>query len=78
MARAARLTPTSAAIRDYYKTLKELRAQGVTFESGLRPAFQSLLADTARARGWTLIPELSSSASTQRTIRPDGTVRDDL
>jgi type I restriction-modification system DNA methylase subunit len=42
----------------------------------LRSAFQNLLAETARARSWTPIPELSIKIR-GRHIRPDGTLRDD-
>jgi hypothetical protein len=42
----------------------------------LRPAFQNLLAETARAKSWTLVPELSIKIR-GRHIRPDGTLRDD-
>ena len=41
----------------------------------IRSPFQSLLEDTARLKGWTLIPELSEKAS-GGSVRPDGTVRD--
>lgn len=75
MPRQKALNPRHAAIKNYYKTLEELRSQNVTNESALRPAFQNLLAKSARLHGWTLIPELSTE-SRGRTVIPDGTVRD--
>ena len=41
----------------------------------MRSAFQSLLADTARRRGWTLIPEQIYRVGKQH-VTPDGTLRD--
>ena len=41
----------------------------------LRPPFQSLLAETAKLRGWTLIAELSGKTATGR-VQPDATLRD--
>ena len=75
MPRPKTLNPRHAAIKNYYKTLAELRSQNVANESALRPAFQNLLAESARLHGWTLIPELSTE-SRGRTVIPDGTVRD--
>ena len=75
MPRPKTLNPRHAAIKNYYKTLAELRSQNVANESALRPAFQNLLAESARLHGWTLITNLSTE-SRGRTIVPDGTVRD--
>ena len=82
------LKPAHRAIKAYYDCLAGYTDQRVTHEGALRSAFQTLLADTARANGWTLIPELSAKATGQggvgvspansptHTIRPDGTIRD--
>ena len=83
------LKPAHRAIKAYYDCLAGYTDQRVTHEGALRSAFQTLLADTARAHGWTLIPELGARASdptrdregaaAQRathTLRPDGTLRD--
>jgi predicted helicase len=64
------------AIQAYYDQLHAYDAQGVGHESALRSAFQNLLAETARVRGWTLVPELSLKVR-GKTVRPDGTLRDD-
>lgn len=73
------IKPTHKAIEKYYATLAEQAAQGVAHEMAVRSAFQNLLADTARARGWTFIPELSKQAAGpgRAAIRPDGTIRDE-
>jgi hypothetical protein len=82
------LKPAYRAVKAYYETLAQYGDQHVAHETALRSAFQTLLADTARAHAWTLIPELSARATgpgrpggtgvspVSHTIRPDGTVRD--
>jgi hypothetical protein len=50
--------------------------KAIEHEMALRSAFQNLLAETARAKNWTLVPELSIKIR-GRSIRPDGTLRDD-
>jgi predicted helicase len=56
----------------YYKELADYQSKA-DYESGLRGAFQSLLADTARHVKWTLVAEQTIGSG----IRPDGVVRDD-
>jgi hypothetical protein len=56
------LKPTHRAVTAYYDTLAQFGDQHVVHETAVRSAFQTLLADTARAHGWTLIPELSAGA----------------
>ncbi|MDP8238099.1 MAG: type ISP restriction/modification enzyme [Candidatus Hatepunaea meridiana] len=70
-----KIKPTHRAIKRYYDTIDTLRKQGVTHEGGLRQAFQSLLADTARQLGWTLITELGDRVKGKRIV-PDGTIKD--
>jgi predicted helicase len=70
------IKPTSKAIREYRETLDNYGAQGVSHETAVRSAFQGLLATTAQARGWMLVPELSTHALGKHSVRPDGTVRD--
>jgi len=64
------------AIQAYYDALQAYGGQGVVHETALRSAFQNLLAETARAKNWTLVPELTIKVK-KRYIRPDGTLRDD-
>lgn len=73
---AVQIKPTHKAVQAYYEVLRRYGGQGVAHEGALRSAFQEMLAETARARGWTLVPELSLKVR-GRTIRPDGTLRDD-
>jgi hypothetical protein len=53
------IKPNHKALQTYYASLKAYAGQGAAHESAVRFAFQNLLAETAKTRGWTLIPELS-------------------
>jgi len=75
MTARAPITPNHRAIRKYYESVAALRDQHVFNEMNVRSAFESLLADTARLKGWTLIAELSGKSGGS-LVRPDGTVRD--
>ncbi|MBI4478873.1 MAG: N-6 DNA methylase [Acidobacteria bacterium] len=68
------ISPTHKAIRKYYEDRRALDAQGVLNEMSVRSPFQSLLSDTGRLHGWTLITELSAKTATGR-VQPDGTLR---
>jgi predicted helicase len=72
---APSLKPTHAAVRTYYETLAALAGHGAGHEGATETAFSRLLADTAPAVGWTLIPKQALKAG-GRTIIPDGTLRD--
>jgi hypothetical protein len=61
--RKGSLKPAHRAVKAYYDTLARYADQQVGHEGAVRSAFQTLLADTARAHGWTLMPELSARAS---------------
>jgi predicted helicase len=76
MATPAAIKPTQKALQTYYAALQTYADQGVENESALRSAFQNLLEETGRHFGWTLIPERAEAAE-GRTVRPDGTFRDD-
>ncbi len=54
------LKPSHRAVKAYYETLAQYGDQHVEHETAIRSAFQTLLADSARSHGWTLIPELSA------------------
>jgi len=69
------ISPTHRSIHRYYEQVAALRDQRVLNEMSVRSAFESLLADTAKLKGWTLIPELSGRSG-GALIRPDGTLRD--
>ena len=70
------IKPTHKAIKTYYQALKTYARQDVEQESAVSSAFQNLLDETGRHFGWTLIPQLGGTAE-GRTVRPDGTFRDD-
>jgi predicted helicase len=65
------------SIEAYYRTLKDFEFQSALHEGAVSVAFQTLLSDTARPHGWTLIPQLSDKQGT-RGIRPDGTFKDQM
>jgi predicted helicase len=77
MSEAQAIKPTQKAVKAYYAALAGYADQDIEHESALRTAFQSLLDETGRRFGWTLIPELSDTAA-GHGIRPDGTFRDDF
>jgi predicted helicase len=69
------VSPTHRSVRRYYETLAALKNQSVDNEMSVRSAFEFLLAETAKLRGWTLVPELSEKSGGS-LMRPDGTLRD--
>src|SRR5262245_41947228 len=72
---ASAIKPTYQAIKAYYDALKTYAEHGAAHEGATETAFGRLLADTARPRGWTLIPKQALKAG-GATIYPDGTLRD--
>jgi hypothetical protein len=75
MPRSTLLKPTHKAIQRYYQALRTYSDQHVSHEGALETAFQRLLADTAPAHGWTLLPKLKLQVK-GKNIYPDGTLRD--
>ena len=73
---ASHIKPTHKAIQDYYAKLEGYGAHDVTHEMGLRSAFQQLLESTGKMHKWTLVPEQSLKVR-GKTVRPDGTFRDE-
>ena len=69
------IKPTHKAIQRYYAALQTYSEHGVKHEGALETAFQRLLADTATAHGWTLIPKQNLKVGKKNLI-PDGTMRD--
>jgi predicted helicase len=72
---SAQISPAHPLIREYQRSLADLRGQGVEHELGLRRPFENLLADSARLHGWRFVAEVGAKAGGHR-IRPDGTVFD--
>ncbi len=69
------LKAADSAIRAYYARLEAYDRQGVLHEGAVSSAFENLLAEYARRRGWVLVPQLGTAG--ERRIIPDGTVRDE-
>lgn len=68
------ITADHAAVKQYYSLLKEYREQQVKHEGAVSTAFENLLTQLVKQRGWILIPLLS--LKTGKRIVPDGTIRD--
>ncbi|MDX1946326.1 MAG: hypothetical protein SFU86_13075 [Pirellulaceae bacterium] len=64
-------------IDKYYADLAELARQNVFVEMGTRTAFFALLHAAGREHGWTLIAEHEKKVG-GKTIRPDGTFKDEM
>ncbi len=71
MRASASVSPSHPLIREYHRSLAELRSQGVEHELGLRRPFENLLAGSARLHGWQYVAESGAKAGGHR-IRPDG------
>src|SRR5436190_20848190 len=69
--------PLLKLIERYYADLDELTRQRVMFEMGTRYAFHRLLADAGKPHRWTLIAEQEKKVA-GKTIRPDGTFKDEM
>jgi predicted helicase len=76
MSTARKIRPTDKAIKAYYAALDTYRQQDVAHEAAVSTAFQTLLDQVGRHFGWTLIPQLADTTA-GRSIRPDGTFRDE-
>jgi len=71
------VSPSDPIIKAYIADIQRLESQQVSHELGLKGPFQTLLDKAAKRRGWTLVPELSTSSGGRRIV-PDGTVRDEF
>ena len=69
------IKPADRAIRAYYAELQAYGRQGVLHEGAVSSAFENLLRECARRRGWVLIPQLEAPG--ERRNVPDGTLRDE-
>ena len=68
------LKPTHKPIKAYYAALKQFDRLGVTHETAVRSAFQSLLEQCGRQFNLTLVPERSMTPPDKSGSRPVGTV----
>ncbi len=73
---ALNLKPSHKVIKDYYHSLAQFDHFGVTHESAVRSAFQSLLEGCGKQRGWKLIPEDSINLGRNKRIVVDGALID--
>ena len=72
------LKPTHKPIKAYRAALKQFDRLGVTHETAVRSAFQSLLEYCARQFNLTLVPEHSITVHRNRRIVVDGALIDDF
>src|SRR5690242_2229035 len=67
--------PDSPAIRQYHQMLQEAKNQEAQYEGNARNAFDRLLRDTAKFKGWELVTEVTEQRD-QGRVRYDGVLRD--
>ena len=72
------LKPTHKPVKAYYESLRQFDRLGVTHETAVRSAFQSLLESCGKQFGWTLVPEHSMSLNRNKRIVVDGALIDDF
>ena len=72
------LKPTHKPIKSYYAALDQFAKLGVTHETAVRAAFQTLLEHCARQCRWTLVPEYGVRTGRGRRIVVDGALVDDF
>ena len=70
------LKPTHKPVKSYYAALDQFAQLGITHETAVRAAFQSLLEHCARQCGWTLVPEHAISTRRGKRIVVDGALID--
>ena len=72
------LKPTHKPVKTYYAALDQFAQLGITHETAVRAAFQSLLEHCARQCGWTLVPEHAISTRRNKRIVVDGALIDNF
>jgi hypothetical protein len=72
-----RKTSLPKLIEKYYADLADVARQNVFVEMGTRTAFFALLHTAGKEHGWTLIAEQEKKVG-GKTIRPDGTFKDEM
>ena len=72
------LKPAHKPVKTYYAALDQFARLGVTHETAVRAAFQSLLEHCARQCGWTLVPEHALNPRRGKRIVVDGALIDDF
>ena len=72
------LKPTHKPVKTYYTALDQFAQLGITHETAVRAAFQSLLEHCARQCGWTLVLEHAVSTRRNKRIVVDGALIDNF
>ena len=72
------LKPTHKPVRAYYESLGQFDRLGVTHETAVRSAFQSLLESCGKQFDWTLVPEHAMTFNRSKRIVVDGALIDDF
>ena len=72
------LKPTHKPVKAYYESLDQFDRLGVTHETAVRSAFQSLLESCGKQFGWTLVPEHPMALNRNKRIVVDGALIDDF
>ena len=72
------LKPTHKPVKAYYESLGQFDRLGVTHETAVRSAFQSLLESCGKQFDWTLVPEHAMTFNRSKRIVVDGALVDDF
>ena len=72
------LKPTHKPVKAYYEALDQFDRLGVTHETAVRSAFQSLLGSCGKKFKWTLVPEHPIALPENKRISVDGALIDDF
>ena len=72
------LKPTHKPVKAYYESLDQFDRLGITHETAVRSAFQSLLESCGKQFDWTLVPEHPMSLNRNKRIVVDGALIDDF
>ena len=68
------LKPTHKPVKSYYESLQRFESIGVSHETAVRSAFQTLLEHCGKQLNWILVPEYSMTPHDKSGSRPVGTV----
>lgn len=72
------LKPTHKPVKAYYESLDQFDRLGITHETAVRSAFQSLLESCGKQFGWTLVPEHPMALNRNKRIVVDGALIDNF
>ena len=72
------LKSTHKPVKAYYESLDQFDRLGVTHETAVRSAFQSLLESCGKQFDWTLVPEHPMALNRNKRIVVDGALIDDF